>query len=78
MGAAGSATALLNVFAEDSAREILSFLDNSSLITTCHTEAMDPANLNDIEDLDSPLQWMFNDWLQRRLYQGSLEYPDRV
>ena len=84
MGAAVPATALRNVLNADTTLDILSFLDDSSLVITYGSESSDIANLEDVggrygTDHILPRFWeRYNRSLQRCLYGGSLEYPYRM
>ena len=64
----GAATALRNVFDADTTRNILSFVDDSSLVTTYDSESSDIANLNDVGGrYEFVLEAFYNRSLQRGL-----------
>ena len=84
MGVASAATALRNVMDVDSVREILSFLDTCSVVTTYATDASDIANLEDVcctsqgwnHRVRQPYRRTI--FFEQNLYHGSLEYPKRL
>ena len=84
MGAASAATGLRNVFSLETTLAILSFLDDSSLVSTYGADASDIANLDELHcpfcrREDCPLFAVQNNvQIQRGLYYGSLGYPNRL
>lgn len=77
----GAGIALGNIFEKGVIDVIDSFVDDSSLLTTCGTTASGIADMKDIggyQDLNQQRifrQREYNMHMQRFLYEESLEYP---
>ena len=77
----GATVALATTFDTDVIRCICSFLDDSSQVNVCGTDASDIGNMRDLSDFEVPRRdfgiFLQNQSVQHHLYYGSLEFQGR-